>query len=129
MAKKIILLAEADEALRDLLREILEAERFELLESSSPQITLEILRTHRQLDCCIVDLGILDLQGDTYVEELFYAAGRAGFPLALTSFSPRVREIAERFGASAWLLKPYELDALVSMAYSLTGRDALLSGA
>lgn len=121
MARKRILLAEADEGLRSLVCEILENAGFEPLASSSGAITLEILRSHRQLDCCFVDLGIDDLRTPSYLEELATTAKEAGFPLVLTSFSKEVEAIADRCHAASWLVKPYDLEVFLRAARRLSG--------
>ncbi len=117
--KKTVLVAESDDVLRTLLCEILGDRGFDPIEASTSAITLEILRSHRRIDCCFVDLGIDELAAPAYLSALGEATLRAGFPLLLTSFSKDISELAARCRARSWLLKPYDLDELMGMIHEL----------
>lgn len=113
----LILLAEDDEAQREVLVEILELEGYRVLPAASPGEVVAGLRESPAL-------VLLDLVG-VVSPAVMGALGTMARPpaLMLVSGDATLPEMAERLGAAGYLAKPYDLDELL-----LRVREAVARG-
>jgi len=110
----LILLAEDDEAQREVLVEVLEVEGYRVLPASGPNEVLAGLGENPAL-------VLLDLVGVASPQVMSALRGVAKRPaLVVMSGDGSLPDVAERLGADGYLTKPYDLDELLSRV-----RDAL----
>lgn len=110
----LILLAEDDEAQREVLVEVLEVEGYRVLSASGPNEVLAALGKNPAL-------VLLDLVGVASPQVMSALRGVAKRPaLVVMSGDGSLPDVAERLGADGYLTKPYDLDELLARV-----RDAL----
>ena len=103
----LILLAEDDEAQREVLVEVLEVEGYRVLAASSPAEALVGLGQ-------LPDLVLLDLVGMASPQVMSAIRSLPRRPaLLVVSGDTATPDMAERLGADAYLTKPYDLDELL----------------
>ena len=103
----LILLAEDDEAQREVLVEVLEVEGYRVLAASSPAEALVGLGQ-------LPDLVLLDLVGMASPQVMSAIRSLPRRPaLLVVSGDTATPGVAERLGADAYLTKPYDLDELL----------------
>lgn len=108
----------------DLLREILQEDRYNVTTTNF------VPRTHDQIAALGPDLVIVDLvvgirSGWDLLEELQRFASTRGIPVIVTSTDQRLLQQAEqepaRYGANRFLVKPFDIDALLALVRELIG--------
>ena len=114
-----VLVVDDESNMRFLLRTLLESEGFEVAEAYHGAAALERVK-EQQPDLIVTDLMMPVMNGRELVERLRADAETSGIPILVISSSPNV-EVA---GADAALRKPFEIDALIDTARSLSRRDA-----
>jgi len=103
----LILLAEDDEAQREVLVEVLEVEGYRVIAASSPAEALVGLGQSP-------DLVLLDLVGVASPQVMSAIRSLPRRPaLLVVSGDTATPGVAERLGADAYLTKPYDLDELL----------------
>jgi two-component system, OmpR family, KDP operon response regulator KdpE len=104
----LILLAEDDEAQREVLVEVLEVEGYRVLPASGPNEVLAGLGKNPAL-------VLLDLVGVASPQVMSALRGVAKRPaLVVMSGDGSLPDVAERLGADGYLTKPYDLDELLA---------------
>lgn len=99
------LVVEDDEALRVLIRTVLEDEGYEVFEAMDAAAAAAILEHVR------ISIVLLDSGRRTAAPPV--AADTTDAPLLVISAAPNIEEIAARVGAAGFLRKPFELNELV----------------
>jgi CheY-like chemotaxis protein len=103
----LILLAEDDEAQREVLVEVLEVEGYRVLAASSPA---EVLAGLGQSPALV----LLDLVGVASPQVMSAIRSLPRRPaVVVVSGDNATQGVAERLGADAYLTKPYDLDELL----------------
>jgi two-component system chemotaxis response regulator CheY len=105
--------------MRFLLRMLFESEGFDVVEAHHGAAALDRVGEH-QPDLVVTDLMMPVMNGRELVERLRADAGTAGIPILVLSSSRNI-EVA---GADAALRKPFDIDALLDTALSLSRKDA-----
>jgi len=114
----LILLAEDDEAQREVLVEVLEVEGYRVLAASSPAEALVGLGQ-------LPDLVLLDLVGMASPQVMSAIRSLPRRPaLLVVSGDTATPDMAERLGADAYLTKPYDLDELLERVREALARVA-----
>lgn len=115
MAKGIkILIVEDDENLRFLVVHRLQAEGYQVLESSDGLIAIETIMTGKP-DIVLLDWMLPGKDGAEVCEEV-RKAGYEGLVIMMTAKAQDVDKIdAYNFGASDYVTKPFNMDVLVAM--------------
>jgi DNA-binding response OmpR family regulator len=113
----LILLAEDDEAQREVLVEVLEVEGYRVMSASGPNEVLAALGENPAL-------VLLDLVGVASPQVMSALRGVAKRPaLVVMSGDGSLPDVAERLGADGYLTKPYDLDdLLLRVREALQGR-------
>ncbi len=118
MTRRLILLADDDESIRDLLGTTLPGEWFEVVEARDGEQALAIAE-ERRLDLVVLDWRMPEKSGDEVL-----AAVKAADPMTcvivLTAEDlPDERETARRLGADEFLTKPFSQLQLLGAVKSL----------
>lgn len=114
-----ILIVDDESNMRFLLRMLFETEGFEVVEAHHGAAALERVRDE-QPDLIVTDLMMPVMDGHELVERLRADAATAGIPILVISAN-RNLEIA---GADAAFSKPFDIEALLDSARSLSRKDA-----
>ena len=118
----LILLAEDDEAQREVLVEVLEVEGYRVLSASGPNEVLAGLGKNPAL-------VLLDLVGVASPQVMSALRGVAKRPaLLVMSGDGSLPDVAERLGADGYLTKPYDLDDLLARVREALRRSGWMDG-
>lgn len=117
-----ILVVEDDPGLRDVLRTLLEAERYRVVEAASAARALVEARAHKP-DAALVDLGLPDRDGQVVIRQI-----RAFSQLPIIVLSARTLE-AEKVqaldgGADDYVTKPFNAGELLARLRAALRRSA-----
>jgi two-component system cell cycle response regulator DivK len=122
---KRVLIADDNPVSRELIREILEYDHYEVIEAGDGGEALEKLRHHRP------DLALLDIQmpvkdGNTVIQEIRGDPQLSHLPVAaLTAYAMQGdREKALALGFNAYITKPIEITDFRARVAELLGKPA-----
>lgn len=115
-----ILVVEENDGLREAISDALGVAGFDSLAAATPEIALEILRSHRRLGAVIADPVFAGAEPEVILRQLAAAARERGVPFLLSSAERGLGALALECGASACLPKPFELEALLFLAQTLS---------
>ena len=108
-----ILVVEDDQALRLMLREILEAEGLTVEMAEDGEYALRLAALHRPA-LVVLDMRLPDMGGEIVAQGL-QAVGDSAPPILLVTGDTRdMEETARRLGAFGYITKPFEVDELLS---------------
>ena len=115
-----ILVVDDESNMRFLLRMVFETEGFEVVEAHHGAAALERLNGGDKPDVIVTDLMMPLMNGRELVERLRADPATAEIPIVVVAPGRSV-DVA---GADAVLRAPFELDRVVDVARSLTGKDS-----
>lgn len=119
-APQRVLIAEDDAIIRMDLREMLEEERYEVLEAADGAAAVELARAHGP-DLVILDIKMPVMDGLTAAQTI--GEERIAPVLILTAYSQRdLVERAAQAGAMAYLVKPFQKQDLLPAIEIAKGR-------
>ena len=109
--KATILIAEADETVRKLIRAVLENAYYDVREAANVKSCLETARTEH-LDLVLLDCVSLDLGGMTTLKKLRVGYRTAEIPVLVMS---AVGQYSYGFAlwSNGWLVKPFRVSQLL----------------
>ena len=124
-AKNLILYVEDNPENRMLVRRVLLAEKYALVEVSSAQETFEILKTRRP-DLILMDINMPDMDGYTLTAQIKAMDGFGKVPiLAMRANVMRGdREKTIEAGCDGYIQKPIDIDQLVREVEKFLARRA-----
>ena len=124
-AKNLILYVEDNPENRMLVRRVLLAEKYALVEASSAQETFEIRKTRRP-DLILMDINMPDMDGYTLTAQIKAMDGFGKVPiLAITANVMRGdREKTIEAGCDGYIQKPIDIDQLVREVEKFLARRA-----
>jgi CheY-like chemotaxis protein len=113
--KKTILYVDDYADNRRLVRRLLEAEGYAILEAGSAREALEKLR-HENADLMLVDVNLPDLNGYALTAQIRRIPGFLQMPIiALTAADPEADpDKPRRAGCDGFIQKPFDVDFLLS---------------
>lgn len=115
---KIILYADDEEMLRDIISELLESSDFEVIKTANGSQALKVMREEIKVDLLIIDYNMPGMNGIDVVKEL--RSSGIDMPVILSTGtaslndSPLLKELNIKL-----LNKPYEYEELLELANSL----------
>jgi CheY-like chemotaxis protein len=115
-----ILVVDDESNMRFLLRMVLEAEGYEVMEATHGATALELVQDDMP-DLVVTDLMMPVMNGHDLIARLRSDAETAAIPILVVTANPSADVPA---GADAALRKPFDADALIEAARSLCARNA-----
>jgi CheY-like chemotaxis protein len=112
-ARKHLLLVEDDEAIREALTFLLEAEGYAVTSAVDGREALERLRGPGRTDLILLDLMMPGMDGWKFNEELRHDPALAGVPVVVFSAVELADQRASGLGAAGHLQKPVETKKLL----------------
>lgn len=121
-----VLIVDDDDAVREIVQDILEEEGYRVLVASSPDTALSILATE---DVALVLLDHIMPSGtDATCQSIKHLDGRRP-PVVLFSATSDAAGVAATVGADAWLQKPFEIEELLAIVRRYVRADAQIRSA
>ena len=124
MARKHIFVLDAEPAILDLVRALLEEEHYNVTSSNYVASTQAVIAV-MQPDLVILDLVWGQQAGWDLLESLAHEVATAGIPVLLTSTDRRLLDEAAanpaRFGTHRDMIKPFDVEDLVQAVRELAG--------
>jgi CheY-like chemotaxis protein len=114
-----ILIADDDDDTRFVLGGILRGLGHEVEEAADGVEALERARQGGPPSLIILDMMMPRLDGEGVIHALRSDPGAAQIPVAIISGNKNLRERVRALGASGWLVKPVELDQLLTLVERL----------
>jgi two-component system chemotaxis response regulator CheY len=112
-----ILVVEDDDAIRELVSDVLRDDGYDVREATNGAEALEQIRGERP-DLIVLDLMMPVMDGWTFVEECRDSSYCDGVPIVVTSAShdlPRTAERLRSFGVRTCLAKPFDVEGLLAL--------------
>jgi DNA-binding response OmpR family regulator len=124
-----ILFVEDDAAVRSAVLRVLEASGYAVLPAATPMEAIELAAGYREpIHVLLTDIGLLGLTGPQLARLLL--ADRPGLRVLYISGQAEADMLPGRVGAgTAFLQKPFSMEALLQQLGELLGRDRGTSGA
>jgi signal transduction histidine kinase len=118
-ADKIVLLADDETMLRDLLAELLESYGYNVIKVSSGNEALKVLTEEIKVDLAIIDYNMPEMDGLKCIENI--RALKFQMPIILSSGSIKFENNFDykKAGITAILSKPYEFETMLSTIQKL----------
>jgi signal transduction histidine kinase/CheY-like chemotaxis protein len=118
-SEKIILLAEDEIMLQDLLTELLEASNFAVIKVNNGQEVLKILTEEMKIDLLIIDYNMPEMNGIDCIKEIRKL--QFNFPIILSSGSFMAIENIDssELGITTVLNKPYDFETMLTLINTL----------
>ena len=116
---KIILLADDEIMLRDLLAELLESNGFNVLKVSSGKEVITLLTEELKVDLIIMDFNMPEMNGLECIERVRGLNFTMPIILSTGSLNIDTKFDIQKIGISSILLKPYEFETMFSTIQKL----------
>lgn len=110
--RPLILVVDDDAPILLLMRTVLREFGFEAITAGSGEEALEQARTHNP-HLMLLDRNMPGMSGDEVLEQLRAAEGRDRMPVVILSGEPLDSEEIRRIGATAAVLKPFDVPELI----------------
>ena len=122
---KTILVADDNEANRELVAVILQRQGYEVLEASNGREAI-VLAKERHPDLVLLDIHMPEMGGYEAVQAIRQAENSKNVPIVALTASAMAGDAEEALarGFTAYLAKPYEISAVVSLVKRLVGDAA-----
>jgi signal transduction histidine kinase/CheY-like chemotaxis protein len=118
-SEKIILLADDEIMLRDLLAELLESSGFNTIRVTSSAEVLQVLNEEMKVDLLIIDYNMPGMNGLDCVSEIRKLNHKMPVILSTGSLSVEEGFDVKKYGVTSLVTKPYEFDTMLSTIRSL----------
>ncbi len=114
-----VLVIDDDRSLRALIRSALEEEGYWVHQAANGLEGLKVLAQHTP-DIILLDMRMPVIDGLAFARELRAHYG-SRLPVVLVTAATDAEKRAQQVGAAEWLVKPFELNELVSTVNRLLG--------
>jgi CheY-like chemotaxis protein len=113
--QKLILVVEDDDGSRQLIKELLSFQSYQVVEAESGHRALKALEEH-PIDLILMDISLPDMSGLAVMKQIRAQEEYTNLPIiALTAFVRRVdAEAAIKAGATSHIPKPVQIQELLS---------------
>jgi signal transduction histidine kinase len=118
-SEKIILLADDEIMLRDLLAELLESSGFNVIKVTSGTEVLKVLTEEMKVDLLIIDYNMPGMNGLECVEQIRKLNYKMPVILSTGSLSMEASPEVKKSGVTSLISKPYEFDTMLSAIRTL----------
>lgn len=126
--RKKVLIADDNPVSRELIREILEYDQYEVIEAGDGGEALEKVRAHRP-DLALLDIQMPVMDGNTVIQKIRADPALAQLPVAaLTAYAMQGdRERALAAGFNSYITKPIEIPDFRAQVARLLGKREMNS--
>jgi CheY-like chemotaxis protein len=108
----LVLVVEDEDAIREVLADVLEDRGFRVVSASNGAEALRCLDVSRP-DAVVLDLLMPVMHGWAFMETYYERTGGASIPIVVVSVNPVLPRSFERFGVRRIIGKPFNIDELV----------------
>ncbi len=115
MKPRSILVVDDDEDVRNILCAVLSAEGYAASGAADGVAALDCMRGHELPNMLVVDMMMPRMGGEELLREMTRDAKLSSIPVVIMSGHPTARAGHPPAGVAAWLVKPVELDELLSV--------------
>ncbi len=122
-AQKTILVVEDDLDIREVMRMVLEASGYGVLEASDGAEALVAVRAHAP-GLILLDLMMPGMDGIQFREAQLQDEAIASIPVVIVSGGGGVPEKAAQLGAAGYLIKPTDMRRMLDLAKQLCAETA-----
>jgi CheY-like chemotaxis protein len=123
-AGRTILVADDDDKIRDLVRDVLEPCGFQILEAGNGLgVLAELQRT--KVDLLIMDLAMPEMEGIETLQKLRSMRPDLKVLVISGAFGGHFLRCAQHLGANAGLKKPFSCDSLIQQVEALLAAQGL----
>jgi len=124
MESPSILVVDDDEDMRTMLCLVLSAEGYRASGAANGEEALERIRSDGPPALVLIDLMMPRMNGEDLIRTMTKDPSLARIPIAVVSGQPAPRTVAETPGVVARLVKPVELDELLTVVHQFAGQIA-----
>jgi len=124
MESPSILVVDDDEDMRTMLCLVLSAEGYRASGAANGVEALERIRSDGPPALVLIDLMMPRMNGEDLIRTMTKDPSLARIPIAVVSGQPAPRTVAETPGVVARLVKPVELDELLTVVHQFAGQIA-----
>ncbi len=118
-----ILVVEDELALREFLTQVLKGKGYNVLAADDGQTGLAVFSTHDEISIVLSDIGLPNMSGVELLETIKKLNPAAKVILASGYVEDEEKERAIRFGVTALLPKPYQLDEVLRLVRTALDTD------
>jgi len=119
LAKKLIVVADDQPGVRRILAEVLSKDKYELMEAASGEEVIEIMQ-ERRVDLVFLDVKMPRLDGVTALKKIVAQPKHPPVVMMTAQGQADLRQRVMSMGASAYLEKPFDMDAVLQLLEELT---------
>ncbi|HVO75717.1 MAG TPA: response regulator [Ignavibacteriaceae bacterium] len=119
VSEKIILLADDEMMLRDLLAELLESQGYNVIRVASGKEVLTVLTEELKVDLIIIDYNMPEMNGLECIRRIKELDFKMPIILSTGSLSVEEKLSSDTEGVSSVLTKPYEFDTMLNTIQKL----------
>lgn len=115
--KKTILIVDDSASIRELVSISLEEFGYQIIKGNDGADGLNKLKEHEQVDLVITDLNMPIMDGLTFLKEIRKDEKYKYTPILIltTESGINLRNEAKQFGATGWIIKPFEKEKLIQV--------------
>lgn len=114
--KKIILIVDDSESIRNLVRFTLEGADFDVLSAENGQEALKFFDDERKMHLLLTDLHMPIMNGMELIKHVRQNSVYSHMPILFLTTETQVgiKKEAKELGATGWIVKPFNSDKLIS---------------
>lgn len=114
---KNILIVDDSESIRELISFSLESYGYNVIKGNNGIDGLDKIKKNVQIDLIITDLNMPLMDGFTFLQEVRKVNKHQYTPILIltTESSLDLRNKAKQFGATGWIIKPFEKEKLIQV--------------
>jgi two-component system chemotaxis response regulator CheY len=118
---KTILVVDDSLMIRKLVTQTLKGAGFETIEAPNGQAALELAKTHGELALVLTDQNMPIMSGIEFIQALRQESAHKFTPIVFltTESGDAIRDQARAAGATAWIVKPFQPEKVLSVVNRL----------
>ena len=121
--RRLVLVVEDEDAIREVMADVLEDHGFRVVSASNGAEALRCLEVSRP-DAMVLDLLMPVMHGWAFMETYYERTGGAAIPIVVVSVNPALPRSFERFGVRRIIAKPFNVDDLLDAVRDAAGSAA-----
>ncbi|MDT8411776.1 MAG: response regulator [Vicingaceae bacterium] len=111
------MIVDDSESIRELISFSLESYGYTVIKGNNGVDGLDKIKKHTQIDLIITDLNMPLMDGLTFLQEVRKVNRHQYTPILIltTESSLELRNKAKQYGATGWIIKPFDRDKLINV--------------